>query len=155
MVCSCLVRAEAAEDEPVPKEGPELSLAESRAHVATSDIRAALAATRLAAGDNTPALAVALAHIWAAAGKSHNAKRALPHALAAPSEVPERVRLQAHLVDAWLCYPSGDHAPGRRPPASASVVPPPRSAPGESASTGPVAPLGSDYGPDCRAAHRA
>jgi LuxR family maltose regulon positive regulatory protein len=97
----------------------ELSLVESRAHVATGDIRAALAATRLAAGGSTPALAVALAHVWAGAGNSDNARRALAHALAAPREVPERVRLQAHLVEAWLCFKGGDHAPGRRSLASA------------------------------------
>jgi LuxR family transcriptional regulator, maltose regulon positive regulatory protein len=97
----------------------KLSLVESRAHVATGDIRAALAAAQLAAGDNSPALAVALAHAWAAAGNRHNAQRALAHALAAPGEVPERVRLQAHLVDAWLCYKRGNHALGRRSLASA------------------------------------
>ena len=92
----------------------ELSLVESRAHVATGDIRAALAAAQRADIRTSPAAAVALAHVWAAAGHADNAKRALAPVLAAPGEVPARVRLQAHLVDAWLCYRGGAHALGRR-----------------------------------------
>jgi LuxR family transcriptional regulator, maltose regulon positive regulatory protein len=97
----------------------KLSLVESRAHVATGDIRAALTAARLAAGDNSPASAVTLAHAWAAAGDRENARRALTPALATQGQVPEQVRLQAHLVNAWLCYKSGDHALGRQSLASA------------------------------------
>jgi LuxR family maltose regulon positive regulatory protein len=97
----------------------KLSLVESRAHVAMGDIQAALAAAQLAGDRNSPASAVALAHVCAAAGDADNARRALAPALAAPGEVPGQVRLQAHLVDAWLCYRGGAHALGRRSLASA------------------------------------
>ena len=52
--------------------------------------------------------------MWAAAGDSGNARRALAPALAADSGAPERVRLQAWLVDARLSYASGDRARGHR-----------------------------------------
>ena len=51
--------------------------------------------------------AVTFAHAWAAAGDDDNARRALGPALAADSSAPDRVRLQAWLVDARLSY-SGD-----------------------------------------------
>jgi len=94
--------------------GQRLSLAESRACVAAGDTRAALVAAERA-GRNAPlAAAVALAHARAAAGDGPDARRALAPALAAGSEAPERVRLQAWLVDARLSYGSGDGARGRR-----------------------------------------
>ena len=94
-----------------------LSLAESRACAAAGDIPAALAAARRAgqAGrDTSLEVAVTLAHAWVAAGDGTNARRALAPALAAGSATPERVRLQAWLVDARLSYGSGDSARGRR-----------------------------------------
>ena len=94
--------------------GQRLSLAESRACVAAGDTRAALAAAERAGRDAPLAAAVALAHARAAAGDGANARRALAPALAAGSEAPERVRLQAWLVDARLSYGSGDGARGRR-----------------------------------------
>ena len=94
--------------------GQRLSLAESRAHVAAGDTRAALAAAERAGRDAPLAAAVALARARAAAGDSPNARRALAPALAAGGEAPERVRLQAWLVDARLSYASGDDARGRR-----------------------------------------
>jgi LuxR family maltose regulon positive regulatory protein len=97
----------------------QLNEIESRAHVALGDIPAALVAAQLAGGSDSPAPGAALAHVWAAAGDAGNARRALEPALAAPGEVPGQVRLQAHLVDAWLCYRSGAHALGRRSLASA------------------------------------
>jgi LuxR family maltose regulon positive regulatory protein len=97
----------------------KLSLVRSRAYVAMGDIQAALAAAQLAGDSNSPASAVALAHVWAAAGDAGNARRALAAALAAPGEVPGQVRLRAHLVEAWLCYRGGAHALGRRSLASA------------------------------------
>ena len=96
-----------------------LSLAESRACAAAGDIEAALAAARRAGRDTSPEAAVTLAHAWAAAGDGENARRALAPALAANSGTPDRVRLQAWLVDARLRYTSGDRARGRRSLASA------------------------------------
>jgi LuxR family transcriptional regulator, maltose regulon positive regulatory protein len=58
--------------------------------------------------------AVARAHAWVAAGDGANARHALAPALAAGSAAPERVRLQAWLVDARLSYGGGDSARGRR-----------------------------------------
>ena len=55
-----------------------------------------------------------LAHAWAAAGNTQNATRALTPVLAADSGAPDRVRLQAWLVDARLGYDRGDRA--RCPP---------------------------------------
>jgi LuxR family transcriptional regulator, maltose regulon positive regulatory protein len=90
-----------------------LSLAESRAYTAAGDIPAALAAASRASRDNSPEGAVTLAHAWAAAGDTQNATRALTPVLATDSGAPERVRLQAWLVDAQLGYHSGDRARGR------------------------------------------
>jgi LuxR family transcriptional regulator, maltose regulon positive regulatory protein len=115
-----------------------LSLVESRACTAAGDIPAALAAAERAgraeqpghdgqaghdgragqaghAGRDTPLqAAVARAHAWMAAGDGTNARHALAPALAAGSAAPERVRLQAWLVDARLSYRGGDSARGRR-----------------------------------------
>ncbi len=96
-----------------------LSLAESRAYTAAGDIPAALVAASRASGDNSPEAAVTLAHAWAAAGDTQNATRALTPVLAAGSGAPERVRLQAWLVDAQLGYHSGDRERGRTSLASA------------------------------------
>jgi LuxR family maltose regulon positive regulatory protein len=90
-----------------------LSLAESRAHVETGDIRAAVAAAG-EAGGGSPEAAVTIAGAWAAAGESQDAEHALAPVLAARSGVAERVRLQAWLVDARLSYASDDPARGRR-----------------------------------------
>ena len=91
-----------------------LSLAESRACAAAGDIPAAVAAAERAGGASLPAAAATLAHAWLAAGDGKNARMALATALAARSEEPERVRLQAWLADARLSYNSGDHTRGRR-----------------------------------------
>jgi LuxR family maltose regulon positive regulatory protein len=99
--------------------GQRLSLAESRACAAAGDIQGALAAAERAGRDTSPDAAVTLVHAWVAAGDSAKARRALAPALAAGSEAPERVRLQAWLVDARLSYRSGDSARGRRSFASA------------------------------------
>ena len=94
--------------------GQRLSLAESRACVAAGDTRAALAAAERIGRDAPLAAAVALAHARAVAGDGANARRALAPALAAGGEAPDRVRLQAWLVDARLSYGSGDGTRGRR-----------------------------------------
>ena len=91
-----------------------LTVVESRAYAAAGDIRAAFAAAGRAGRDSSLEAAVTLAHAWLAAGDSNKARRALMPALASRSEVPERVRLQACLVDARLSYDSGDCARGRR-----------------------------------------
>jgi LuxR family maltose regulon positive regulatory protein len=96
-----------------------LSLAESRAHAAAGDIRAALAAAGRVGRDTSPEATVALAHAWAASGDAENARRVLAPALTADGGTPDRVRLQAWLMDARLSYTSGDHARGRRSLASA------------------------------------
>jgi LuxR family maltose regulon positive regulatory protein len=97
----------------------KLSLAESRAYAAAGAVPAALAAAGRAGRDTAPETAVTLAHAWAAAGDTQNATRALTPVLAAGSGAPDRVRLQAWLIDARLGYHRGDRARGRRSLASA------------------------------------
>jgi LuxR family maltose regulon positive regulatory protein len=96
-----------------------LTLVESRARAAAGDIQAALAAAGRVGSDTPLEAAVALAHAWAAAGDHNKARHALAPALTAGRAAPERVRLQAWLVDAQLSYHNGDHARGRRSLASA------------------------------------
>jgi len=96
-----------------------LTSVESRARAAAGDIRAALAVAERASRGCSPEAVVTLAHAWAAAGDHNKARHALAHALTAGRAAPERVRLQAWLVDAQLSYHSGDHARGRRSLASA------------------------------------
>jgi LuxR family maltose regulon positive regulatory protein len=97
----------------------QLSLVESRACEAVGNTRAALAAAERVGLDTSLEAAVALAHAWAAAGDRERAQHALAPVLMASSEVPDRVRLQAWLVDARLSYANGDSARGRRSLASA------------------------------------
>jgi LuxR family maltose regulon positive regulatory protein len=97
----------------------KLSLVESRACAAAGDIPAALAAAERAGGDTSLEAAVTLAYARAAAGDGKNARYALAPVLATHSGAPERVRLQAWLVDARLSYASGDRVRGRRSLASA------------------------------------
>ena len=96
-----------------------LSLVESRVCAAAGDMAAALAAAERAGGDTSLEAAVTLAHAWAAAGEGENARHVLASALATPGGAPERVRLQAWLVDARLSYANGDRMRGRRSLASA------------------------------------
>jgi LuxR family maltose regulon positive regulatory protein len=91
-----------------------LNLAESRALTAAGNMEAAFAAARRADCDSSPEAAVTLAHAWAAAGYGDNARLAIAPVLAAREGVPERVRVQACLVDARLSHHRGDHARGRR-----------------------------------------
>jgi LuxR family transcriptional regulator, maltose regulon positive regulatory protein len=97
----------------------QLNMLRSRAHTATGDTRAALAAAERVGGEDRPEAAVARAHAWAAAGDSANALRALAPALAAGRCAADRVRLHAWLVEARLSYHAGDHARGCRALASA------------------------------------
>ncbi|MGB6579272.1 MAG: LuxR C-terminal-related transcriptional regulator, partial [Streptosporangiaceae bacterium] len=96
-----------------------LSLAESRAYAAAGDTPAALAAAGRVGCGTSPEATVALAHAWAASGDAENARRVLAPALAADGGTPDRVRLQAWLVDARVSYTNGDHPRGRRSLASA------------------------------------
>jgi LuxR family maltose regulon positive regulatory protein len=90
-----------------------LTLVESRALAAEGDIRAALAAARRVGHDSSPEAEVTLARVWAAAGDAENATRALAPVLATERGTPDRVRLDAWLVDAQLGYDRGDRARGR------------------------------------------
>ncbi len=96
-----------------------LNLVEARACAAAGDIPAALAAAERAGSDTSLEAAVTLAYVWAAAGDGENARYALAPALATHSGAPDRVRLQAWLLDARLSYTSGDRVRGRRSLASA------------------------------------
>jgi LuxR family transcriptional regulator, maltose regulon positive regulatory protein len=96
----------------------QLNLAESRARTAAGDIQAALTAARRAGG-TSPEATVALARAWAAAGDTESARRALDRVLAADDRMPDRVRVPALLVDAWLGYSGDDGTRGRRSLASA------------------------------------
>ena len=96
----------------------QLSLAESRACAAAGDVQAALTAARRA-GTTSPEAAVTLAYAWAAAGDAESARQVLAPVLTADNRMPDRVRVQAWLLDAGLGYTSDDSAPGRRSLASA------------------------------------
>ena len=98
---------------------PPLSRGESRACAAADDSEAAMVAAKRADSSTSPEAAVILAHAWAAAGDGNQAQRALAPALAADAGAPDRVRVQAWLVDARLSYAGGDSARGRRSLASA------------------------------------
>ena len=97
----------------------QLSLLESRAWAAADDIQAALAAAERAGNSTSLEAAVILAHAWAAAGDDGKAQQALAPVLAPDGGAPDRVLLQAWLVDARLSYADGDSARGRRSLASA------------------------------------
>ena len=97
----------------------ELSLVQSRACALAGDFPAAIAAAGRAGAGTSPEVALTLAHAWMSAGDGDKARRALAPALAADSGAPDRVRVQAWLVDARLGYASGDRARGRRSLASA------------------------------------
>jgi len=96
----------------------QLSLVQSRAYLAAGDIPAALA-TAERGGETSAETAVTLALAWAAAGDGDTARRVLQPVLAADSEPPRRVRVQAWLADARLSYSSGARARGQRSLASA------------------------------------
>jgi LuxR family maltose regulon positive regulatory protein len=97
----------------------QLGLAESRALAAAGDIQGALTAAERAGRGTSLEATITLAQAWAAAGDGDNAQRALQPALAGGSRVPDRIRMQAWLVDARLSYASGNLAHGRRSLASA------------------------------------
>jgi len=92
----------------------KLSLVQSQACAAAGDLPAATAAAEHAGAGTSPEVAVTLAYAWMTAGDGDNAQCALVPALAAGGGAPDRVRVQALLVDARLGYTSGDRARGRR-----------------------------------------
>jgi LuxR family maltose regulon positive regulatory protein len=92
----------------------QLGQVEARACAAAGDAQGALAAAERAGCGASLEAAVTLAHAWAAAGEGNSAQRVLAPVLTADRGAPDRVRLQACLVDARLSYASGDGARGRR-----------------------------------------
>ena len=96
----------------------QLSLAESRACTAAGDIQAAVKAAERAGG-TSPEAVITLAHAWTAAGDAERARRVLDPALEAADQMPDRVRVQALLVDARLGYSGDDGTRGRRSLAAA------------------------------------
>ena len=90
-----------------------LTLLES-ACAAAGDVQAAVAAARRAHPASRPDAAAALARAWLAAHDYRAARQALDTAAEASTPVPEPVRLEGWLVDARLCYLTGDIARGRR-----------------------------------------
>jgi hypothetical protein len=94
-----------------------LSVTESRAHVMAGNIQAALAAAEQDGCDPLEA-AVGIAHVRMAAGNPREARRALAAVLATENQAPERVRLQAWLIDAQLscAAATGRAAIGHLPP---------------------------------------
>ena len=98
---------------------PKAEPSRSRGHAASGNIQAALAAAGHVSSRPSLEAAVTLAHAWAAPGDRENARRVLGPALAALGEAPDRVRLDAWLVDVRLSDDHGDHTRGRRSLASA------------------------------------
>jgi LuxR family transcriptional regulator, maltose regulon positive regulatory protein len=96
-----------------------LSLVQSRAYATAGDIQAALAAAERAGSGTSLEAAVTLAHAWATAGDTMNARRVLAPVRAALNGEPDRVHLQARVLDARLSYTSGDRPRGRRSLAAA------------------------------------
>ncbi len=89
-----------------------LTVAESHAHTAAGNIRAALdSADRARAGSALDAC-VARARAWLAAGEIQAARQALADAACDPPDIA--IRLQAHLTDALIGCRSGDAAQARR-----------------------------------------
>jgi LuxR family transcriptional regulator, maltose regulon positive regulatory protein len=99
--------------------GQKLTQVESQACLAAGRVQAALAMAEGIDRDSSLEAAIMHARAWAAAGDTSNARRALSPAMAAHDGAAEQVRLQAWLVDAQLCYNSGNHARGHRSLASA------------------------------------
>ena len=90
-----------------------LTLLESRACAAISDIGSAVDAAARAGPGSWLDAAVALAHAWLAAGDPQAARHALA-SVAAGVNSSDSARLEGWLIDARLSYGSGDSARGRR-----------------------------------------
>lgn len=91
-----------------------LTLAESQACALAGDIRAAVDAAERADPASAPDAIVALAKASVVAGDRQVARNALERVLAESGELSDRLRLDARLVDAQLCYDSGDPVRGHR-----------------------------------------
>ena len=97
----------------------KLAGVELQACLAAGNVQAALAVAERIDRDSSPEAAIMHARVWAAAGDTSNARRALAAALAAQPGAPDHVRVRAWLVDAQLSYGSGDHSRGHRSLSSA------------------------------------
>jgi LuxR family maltose regulon positive regulatory protein len=91
-----------------------LTLLESRVYAALGNIQAAVAAARRAEAASGPDAAAALARAWLAAGDQQAARRVLDTAAEGARTAPEQTSLEGWLLDARLCYLTGDGARGRR-----------------------------------------
>jgi LuxR family transcriptional regulator, maltose regulon positive regulatory protein len=91
-----------------------LTLLESRVCAALGDIQAAVAAARRADAASGPDAAAALARAWLVAGDHQAARRVLDGAAEGARMAPEQASLEGLLVDARLCYLTGDAVRGRR-----------------------------------------
>ena len=91
-----------------------LTLLESRAHAASGDVRAAVAAARRADPAAVREAALALAYAWLTAGDYQAARRALGTWPDGAQGIREQARLDGWLLDARLSYAAKDGARGRR-----------------------------------------
>ncbi len=91
-----------------------LALIESRARAAAGETQAAVDLAERAGATAASDAAVALGYARIAAGDLEAAKRVLAAVTEDPGPVPERVRLEAWLLDARASYGTGDGARGRR-----------------------------------------
>jgi LuxR family maltose regulon positive regulatory protein len=91
-----------------------LTLLESRASTVAGDIQGAVAAAKRAHPASRPDAAAALARAWLAADDYQAARQVLNTGAEASATNPEQERLEEWLVDARLCYVTGDSARGRR-----------------------------------------
>jgi LuxR family transcriptional regulator, maltose regulon positive regulatory protein len=93
----------------------QLALAETAAHAAAGHPQAALATAGHAGPPSSPTGAIARARAHLAAKDAQAAERTLPSAPAlTTSHAPGRLRVEAELARAELCYTTGDPSRGRR-----------------------------------------
>jgi LuxR family transcriptional regulator, maltose regulon positive regulatory protein len=92
-----------------------LTVTESQACAAAGDTRAAMDAARRAAPEHALDAAVALARAYLAAADPGTAKRVLAAAATLDDGgAPDRIRVEAWLINACLAFRGGDAASGRR-----------------------------------------
>ena len=91
-----------------------LTIVESRAHVLSGDITAAVTAARRADPQSVPEAAAALAHAWLSSGDPETARRVLDALAEGHGDKPEGIGLAGWLVDAQFGYGTGDSKRGRR-----------------------------------------
>ena len=91
-----------------------LTLLEARACAVAGDIKSAVSAATRAGRQSKADAAVAVAYAWLAANDIPAARAAMTTVVAAAGEPGDQVSLEGWLVNARLCYSSGDAACGRR-----------------------------------------